>query len=182
MSASTRASLRVVPFIVLGVLVGWIIGRATWAQAGFCPLETRVDNGAINNNWDDLADGVDENNEWFGGGGQDTLRGHPCDDIEILGEAADDDIGGGSGGDNVRGGTNRDIARGGQDNDTVQGGNGNDIGVLDVESDDVDNLEGNSGDDFLDSVDGDNFDDVHGGPDSDDCNTNSGDTRTSCNP
>ena len=121
-----------------------------------------------------------------GTSGNDIIRGTAGDDVICAG-GGNDIVYGRGGNDIVGGGAGSDVLRGGAGNDHLSGGGGNDE-VIGGAGDD--HLSGGSGSDVLSGQDGrdhlDTRDDrggndvANGGAGSDSCDTNRGDTRSSC--
>lgn len=144
-----------------------------------------------------VGDNNEDGNFFFGGAGNDIMRGRGADD-NLSGEAGNDrlfgDDGsdslsggdgedileGGAGNDILNGGADRDVMRGNQDNDSLFGGGGDDrlLGGTGIDSlygeNGDDDLFGNGGNDYIqgdagiDKIDGGRDDDrIDGGADND---------------
>ena len=126
---------------------------------------------------DDVICAGDGNDIVYGGGGNDTIYGGRGNDI-LRGEGGNDRLYGGPGADVLRGGAGRDLLAGGGGNDQLIGGAGNDRLVGGAGSD---VLSGQDGADSLTTRDGVEGNDVaNGGAGEDSCETDRGDTRSSC--
>lgn len=135
-----------------------------------------------------VGDNNAEGNFFFGGDGNDIIRGKGADD-RLAGEDGDDKIfgddgedlleggngedriEGGAGNDSLSGGNQRDVMRGNQDNDQLFGGNGDDRLLGGTGSDSLygengdDDIFGQAGDDYIQGDDG--IDRIDGGRDDD---------------
>lgn len=164
----------------IGTLAAVAVGTSATAQ-GSCPTET-INFGSGAQNVSDLTDGVDEDNEWSMGAGQDIASVLPCDDRTVFGQNDNDEIHAGSGSDDVHGDANNDDIFGGTSTffgDRIIGDDGADE-LFDNESNEVDNLIGEAGPDIIDVQDGDGLDIANGGSQIDDCDSDPGDDRFSC--
>jgi hypothetical protein len=154
---------------VSGALVGWSISDRAAASSS-CPGEF-WEGGPGGDLRDDLDDNVAEDNDWYGKGGPDVLRAHPCNDRNVAGQSGNDNVGGGSGTDLVLGGDGVDSVFGGSDDDAIRGGaDGDDL--YDAETGDADNADGQGGNDTVDVRDNDILDAAVGGTGTDVCYIN----------
>lgn len=131
---------------------------------------SELDELYFGNGGNDSLSGNDGDDELHGGAGFDTLRGGEggdtlygsLDDDLIIGDAGDDHLSGHEGNDSVLGGEGQDSLAGFEGNDTLRGGLGNDYLNGGTEND---FLGGGAGNDTLDGGDGN--DELHGRLDND---------------
>jgi Ca2+-binding RTX toxin-like protein len=165
----------------MGWLVGALVTIGTGAQAACGTSHFKFDSSGIAHNWQDSQLAAPENDDnWYGEGGQDYLESQPCsDDLGVEGGGENDELRLGSGVDSGSGGAGRDDIFGGAGDDLLKGGNGDDE-LRDQENGDSDWLIGHDDNDVLDVADNDPDDIADGGPQTDTCGANVNDQKISC--
>ncbi len=180
-------NIRTITFAgsILAISLGWLTGSALGAYSpaeaiDLCNIESPWHMGPGANTVYDYDDGDDEENYWYGEGGNDYLRSLACKDWAVHGGADNDNVGGGSDEDYPNGGAGNDYVYGGAGWDFLRGDSGRDR-LYDAETGGDDLLWGEGHDDYLvDGRDSDGRDEVDGGAGTDNCEWDAGDSHPDC--
>jgi Ca2+-binding RTX toxin-like protein len=123
---------------------------------------------------DDFLCGNRDSDGILGESGNDRISGGPGSDRALHGQGDNDTVFGDGGNDFLTGGQGNDVLRGGGGDDSVEDS------VDGADTNDIDRLLGNPGNDQLNAQDGDANDTLDGGGGVDTCTSDSGDTELNC--